>query len=71
MEKIFLKKNPFLALFLAKMGCDRRRKREKNFETRLPFILNPGMKIPKKIEKKNQKIKKPIYGIIFSQNGMR
>ena len=28
------------------------------------------MKIPKKIEK-NQKIKKPLSGIIFSQNGMR
>ena len=28
------------------------------------------MKIKKKIEK-NQKIKKPLSGIIFSQNGMR
>ena len=27
------------------------------------------MKIPKKKEKKNQKIRKPNYGIIFSQNG--
>ena len=41
------------------------------FQTRIPFIVNPGKKIPKKIEKKNQKIKKPISGIIFRQNGMR
>ena len=27
------------------------------------------MKIPNKIEKKNQKIKKPLFGFISSQNG--
>ena len=41
------------------------------FYSCIPFILDPGKKIPKKNRKKNQKIKKPIYGIIFSQNGMR
>ena len=53
------------------MGWDRQRKREKKIKTRIPFILDPGKKIPKKIEKKHQKIKKPISVIIFGQNGIR
>ena len=36
----------------------------------MPFILDPAKKIPEKIVKK-WKIKKPLYDIIFSQNGMR
>ena len=44
-------------------------KERKKFQTRIPFILDPGKKIPKKI-KKNQKTKKTISGIIFSQNGI-
>ena len=46
-------------------------KDEKKIQTRIPFILDPGKKIPKKIAKKIQKIKKPLSGIIQSQNGMR
>ena len=34
-------------------------------------MLDPGMKIPKKIAKKFKKFEKPLSGIIFSQNGMR
>ena len=34
-------------------------------------MLDLGKKILKNYKKKNQKIKKPISGIIFSQNGMR
>ena len=45
-------------------------KERKKFYTQIPFILDQGKKIPKKIEKKNQKIKKPLSGSIFSQNGM-
>ena len=37
----------------------------------MPFILDPGKKIPKKNSKKIQKIIKLIPGIIFSQNGSR
>ena len=39
--------------------------------SKIPFILDPGKKIPKENSKKIQKIKKPIPGIIFSRNGMR
>ena len=42
-------------------------KQRKKFQSRILFILAPGKKIPKKIAKK----KKPLSGIIFSQNGMR
>ena len=37
----------------------------------MPFILDPGKKIPKKIAKKLKKLKKPLSDIIFCQNGMR
>ena len=37
----------------------------------MPFILDPGKKIPKKIAKKLKKLKKPLPDIIFCQNGTR
>ena len=46
-------------------------KEGKKIYNQIPFILDSGKKIQKKIEKKNQKFKKPLSGIIFSQNGMR
>ena len=45
------------------------KERKKKFSPRIPFTLDDGKKIPKKIEK-IQKIKKPHSGIIFSQNGI-
>ena len=41
------------------------------FHTKIPFVLDPGKKIPKKNSKKIQKIIKCLPGIIFSQNRMR
>ena len=38
------------------------------FYSKIPFLLDPGKKIPKKNSKK---IIKPLPGIIFSQNGRR
>ena len=46
-------------------------KERKKFQSQIPLILDPGKKIPKKIAKKLKKIKKPLSGIIFSQNGIR
>ena len=46
-------------------------KERKEFQNRIPLILDPGEKIPKKNSKKIQKIKKHLSGVIFSQNGMR
>ena len=63
----------FPALFLAKMGWHKARKREKNL---VPNSVHtrPGQdnseKNSKKIKKKKKK-KKPLSGIISSQNGMR
>ena len=37
----------------------------------MPFMLDLGKKIPKKIVKKIEKIKKPHSEYIFSLNGMR
>ena len=44
---------------------------KKKFYTRIPFILDPGKKIPKKIAKKLEKLKKPLSDINFGQNGLR
>ena len=35
-------------------------KKRKKFQARLPFTLDPGMKIPKKIAKKLKKLKNPF-----------
>ena len=44
---------------------------KKKFYSRIPFILDPGKKISKKIEQKFKKIIKPLPGIIFCQNETR
>ena len=43
----------------------------KEFQTRIPLILDPGEKIPKENAEKFKKIKKHLSGVIFSQNEMR
>ena len=47
------------------------RKREKKILDPNSVHTRPGQENSEKNRKKNQKIKKPIFGIIFSQNGMR
>ena len=47
------------------------KKERTKFLSRIPFILDQNKKIPKKIAKKFKKFKKPLFGIIFSQNGVR
>ena len=46
-------------------------KERKEFQTPVPLIVDPGEKIPKKIAKKFQKLKKQFSAVIFSQNGKR
>ena len=45
--------------------------KRKKFYSRIPFVLDPGQKITKKITKKLKKLKKPLSEFIFSLNGMR
>ena len=63
-------KNHFPTLFLAKTGWDRPKKRKKNL---LPYSVQTrvGQENSEKNCKKIEKIKKPLFDIIFSQNGMR
>ena len=49
----------------------RAEKERKELQTRIPLILDPGKQIPKKNSKKIQKIRKQLFGIIFSQFEMR
>ena len=46
-------------------------KEKKKFYFRILFKPDSGKKIPKKIAKKLEKLKKPLSDINFSQNGMR
>jgi len=39
------------------------------FYTRIPFILDPGKKIPKKNSKKTQKIIKPLPVLFLDKKG--
>ena len=48
LKKIRKLKNPFPALFLAKMGCDRPWKREKNFRPEFRSYSTRGRKFQKK-----------------------
>ena len=60
-------KNQFQKISLAKTGCDRPRKGEKNFRPEFRLYWTPEKKFRKKI----RKIKKPLFDIIPSRNGMR
>ena len=59
-----------LALFLAKAGRDRPKKKKKNLVPN-SIYTRPGQENSEKNSEKIQKIIKPLPGIIFSQNGMR
>ena len=63
-------KNLFPALFLAKTGWDRPRKREKNFTTEFCSYPTRARKFQKN-SKKIQKTKKVNSGIISIQNVLR
>ena len=46
-------------------------KEGKKISSQIPFIMDLGKKILKKLAKKFKKLKKPHFGIIFRRNGMR
>ena len=68
MAKKFKKVNS--GIISIKNGLRETEKERKKFLSRIPFILDQGKKIPKKIAKKKKKIKKSLSGIIFRQNRM-
>ena len=69
-KKIKKQKNLFLALFLAKTGWDRPRKREKNFSPEFRSYPTRARKFEIKNSKKIQKILKVHSDIISVQNGL-
>ena len=72
MEKEIKKiKKPLSNVIFSQNGMRYAEKEKKKFYSRIPFILDPGKKIPKKIAKKFKKFKKPVSEIIFCQNGIR
>ena len=67
-KKIQKIKKPLLGIIFSQNRMRQAKKQKKKIETLIPFILDPGKKISKKIVKK---IKKPLPNNILSQNGMR
>ena len=66
-------KNLFLAMFIAKTGCDKLNKGEKTFSVKFRSYSIRGLKFKENSEensKKFPKLKKPLFGIISSQIGM-
>ena len=63
-------KNNIPKQFLYKQGWDMLRKREKNFSPEFRSYSTRARKFQKN-SKKIKTIKKPLYDIIFSQNGMK
>ena len=61
------KKNPFPALFLAKMGLDRPRKREKNFSPEFHSYSTRARKFRKKITKKFKKLKNLFLALFIAK----
>ena len=68
-KKLKKLKNLFPTLFLAKTGWDRPRKWKKKIYFRIPFILDRGKKIPKKIAKKLKKFKNLFPTLFFAKTG--
>ena len=69
-KKLKKLKNIFLALFLAKAGSDRMSWAEKEmkvFQTRIPFILDPGEKIPRENAKKFKKFKNNFPSLFLAK----
>ena len=64
------KKTPFRHYFLPKRAEIGGEREKKNLDPNSVHTW-PGQENSEKNRKKNQKIKKPISGIIFSHNGMR
>ena len=50
-------------------GMREAEKERKKFKSQIPFMLDPGKKIPKKIEKKFKKLKKLILALFLSKMG--
>ena len=47
---------PLSGIIFSQNGMRQAEKERKKFQTRIPFILNPGKKTPKKIEKEIKKL---------------
>ena len=71
MKKIQKTKKVNSGIISIQNGLRVAKKEGKKFYSQIPFILDPGKKVPKEIAKKIQKIKKTLSGIIFSRNGIR
>ena len=70
-KKLQKVKKPLSGITFSQNEMRQAEKERKEFQSRIPFILNPCKKNSEKNCKKIQKIKKPLSGSIFSQNGMR
>ena len=67
-KKIQKIRKPLSIIIFSQSGMGQAKNKSKKFQSRIPFILDPDKKIPKKIAKK---LKKHLSSFDFSQNRMR
>ena len=68
-KKIQKIKKPLSSNIYSQNGMTQAEKGRKKFQTRIPFVHDPGMKIPKNIAKKFKKLKNLFQAIFLAKTG--
>ena len=68
-KKIEKSKQPLSCIIQPKRNKIGREREKKKIHSRIPFILDPGNEIPKKIAKKLRKLKNLILALFLSKMG--
>ena len=63
-------KKPLSGIIYSQKGMRQAQKERKKFQSQIPFILDPGKKIPKKIEKKFKKLKNLFPALFLAKTGL-
>ena len=68
-KKIQKIKNPIIGIIFSQYGMRLAEKERKKFWSQIPFILDPGKKIPKIIAKKLKKQKNLFPALVLAETG--
>ena len=68
-KKIQKIKKPLSVTIYSQNWMRQAEKETKKFQSRIPFVLDPGKKIPKKIAKKFKKLKMLIPALLLCKTG--
>ena len=68
-KKIEKIKKPLSDIIFSQNGMRQAEKEKKKFQSRIPFMLDPGKNIPKKIFKKIKKLKNLFPALFLAKTG--